>query len=148
MLTANADLKFRSGLTTALDTNFHQLANALFIQDDEGVVLHDLTFNVVRQKHNGVIAAQPQTRLRQIIRAKREKLGLTSDGVRRKRGSRQFHHRPYGIGDPYTQLLHDAFRRLINVALDDHQLFDITYERHHNFGKHFNTFPLQFTGRL
>ncbi len=57
VLTANADLKFRSGLTTALDTNFHQLANALFIQDDEGVVLHDLTFNVVRQKHTGVIAA-------------------------------------------------------------------------------------------
>ena len=35
---------------------------------------------------------------------------------------------------------HDPFRHVMNVALDDFQLFHVANERHHDFELHLNAF--------
>jgi hypothetical protein len=57
MFTANADFKVRTGTTPALHPNMDEFTDAFLVEDDKGIMGKDTAFDVVWQKHTGVVPA-------------------------------------------------------------------------------------------
>src|SRR5262245_11555127 len=86
MLTANADFQRFPDAPTRRDGELDQLADSFLVQHLKRIVGKYATLHVVGQETTGVVAAQPERRLRQIVGAEGEKVGCFRDAVRRQCG--------------------------------------------------------------
>ena len=69
-----------------------QLADALVVERDEGVVLEDAALLVVLQERAGVVAAEAEGGLGQVVGAEGEELGRLGDLAGAQAGARQLDH--------------------------------------------------------
>src|SRR5258708_21306053 len=79
---ANAELNAGAALAAQGAGHLHELADAGLVDAREWILFHDLQFGVSAEEPAGVVAAHAQRRLRQIVGAEAEKLGLPGDFVR------------------------------------------------------------------
>jgi hypothetical protein len=79
MLAADADLEVRLGLASFGNGQLHQFADALLVQHLEGVVLQDAGLDIGRQELVlGVLAAEGEGGLGQVVGAEGEELGVSA----------------------------------------------------------------------
>ena len=74
MLAANPHLELGLHRATSIHRDLHQFAHS-FVQGDEGIVLDDALVGVLAQESAGIVAAQPERGLGQIVGAEGEELG-------------------------------------------------------------------------
>jgi hypothetical protein len=55
MLTTDANLEVRAGAAAALHPNMDEFTDAFLVQDDKGIMGKDTAFDVMWQKHAGVV---------------------------------------------------------------------------------------------
>ena len=132
MLAADAQLDVGAGLAAAFGSHLDQLANAVLIQSGEGIVLIDLVLIVGIQELAGVVTAEAEGHLGQVVGAEAEELGFLGDLVGQQSGSRDLDHGAHmilhvaaGGGD---QLVggggHDVLHEL--------QFLNLAYQRDHD----------------
>src|SRR6266511_4589686 len=92
MLAADTDLQIRASRAAALGAHLHELADAFLVEYLEWVVLQQLALDIRRQEAPGIVAAQAKRRLRQVVGAEREELGLSGDLVGGEGGARELDH--------------------------------------------------------
>ena len=115
MLPADAHLQLRADAPTGRYGKSNQLANPVPVKHLERIVGKYTTIYVIGKESAGVVAAEAEGRLRQIIGSKRKELGLRCDLVRGQRRARQLDHRSDGVGDV---LAHSA-EHLLGDLLED-----------------------------
>ena len=79
VLAADAQLDVGASLAAQLGSHLHQLANAVLIQTREGIALEDLVLVVAVEELAGVVAAEAEGHLSQVVGAEGEELGFLSD---------------------------------------------------------------------
>jgi hypothetical protein len=57
MFTTDADLEVRTGVTAALHPNMDEFTDAFLVENDKRIMGKDTAFDVVWQKHAGVVPA-------------------------------------------------------------------------------------------
>jgi hypothetical protein len=57
MFAADANLEVRAGAAAALHPNTDEFPDAFLVKDDKGIMGKDTAFDVVWQKHAGVVSA-------------------------------------------------------------------------------------------
>ena len=70
MLATDAHFQIRTRAAPPLDPNVDKLADPLLIQHDKRIMRQNTAFDVVRQKHTGIVTTQAQRGLRQIVGTK------------------------------------------------------------------------------
>src|SRR5690242_12933001 len=98
MLAADAELQVLARLAAALGADLHQLADAIAVDRDEGVLLEDALLLILAEEAAGVIARQAEAGLRQIVGAEAEELRRLGDLAGAQNGARQLDHRADEIG--------------------------------------------------
>ena len=81
VLAADAQVQVGTGLAAHLGGHLHQLAHADLIQAGEGIALVDLVVVVGGQELAGIVTAEAEGHLGQVVRAEGEELGLLGDLV-------------------------------------------------------------------
>ena len=140
MLAAHAKVHAGVGGATLLDGHAHQLEHRR-IDGLEGVLLQDLLVQVQRDELGlGVVAGEAKGRLREVVGAKAEEVGVLGDLVGDHAGARQLEHGSHGN----VEL--DA---LLGGNLGDHALDDLAGldmfgrdgdKRNHDLGTRVDTF--------
>ena len=74
MLTADAELELRLGCATTFDACFDELANASLVEARERVDRHDLGVLVFWEERAGVVTAEAEASLREVVGAEAEEL--------------------------------------------------------------------------
>ena len=112
-----------SGLrrSTALDRDLHQLSHGR-VEGDEGVVLDDSLVGILAEEAAGIVAAQAERRLSQIVGAEGEELRALADLAGHEAGSRKLDHGADRIGDARAALLLDGARGRGDALLDEVEL--------------------------
>ena len=105
-------------------------------------------FHVVADEALVVVAAHAQTRLRQVVRAEAEELGVLSDLVGRQSSSRNFDHRADRVFDFDALFGEDRRGSFANDGCLVVELGLETGQRDHDFRMDFGAFLLQGTGRF
>ena len=91
-LATNVNLEILLHLTALFECDTHQLANACEIDGLEGILLEDVSFDVLPQKGAIIIMPDPQACLGEVDGAKGKGLGVLSDLVGCHNGAGQFDH--------------------------------------------------------
>ena len=87
MLAADPDLQVGVGSATQLHGGLYQLADPLPVQNLEGVLREDSLLNVLQEELLfGVVAADAEGGLCQVVGAEAEELGVRGDLIRREGG--------------------------------------------------------------
>ena len=81
VLAADAQVHVGTGGLAQLHGHLHQLAHALLVHVGEGIGLVDLLVVVVAEELAGVVAAEAEGHLGQVVGAEGEELGLGGDLV-------------------------------------------------------------------
>ena len=76
MLTADAQLDARTRRAAALGGDADQVADAFLVEADEGVLLEDALVDIGVQEPAGVVAADAEGGLGQVVGAEGEELGM------------------------------------------------------------------------
>src|SRR3546814_15558904 len=79
LLAADAELDVRPRRAAALGADHHQLADALCVERDEGVLLDQATLLVGTEEISGIVARQAEAGLGQVVGAEGEALGALGD---------------------------------------------------------------------
>jgi hypothetical protein len=98
MLAADAELDAPGASCGRARRRSDQLADAVDVERDERIVLEDAGAPVGAEEAAGVVAADAEGGLRQVVGAEREELGALGDLARPERGARQLDHRADQIG--------------------------------------------------
>src|SRR5687767_15195667 len=144
MFTANTDLEIWFHTTTALGTEAHQLAHAVAVENLKRIVFNDLALDVVGQKAARIVAAQSERRLRQVVSAEREEVGVSGDAIRHQCGPRQFDHRADVVVDRHAVFAHHLSGYFVNQIRLLMQLLAQRHERNHDLELDFLAFALHF----
>ncbi len=96
MLAANAELEAGPGRPAPLGGDRDQLADALDVDADERVAREDALFDIGGEEAAGIVAADAQGGLGEIVGAEAEEFGLLGDvaGARARRGAARSSCRP------------------------------------------------------
>src|SRR3546814_14703223 len=89
LLAADAELDVRPRRAAALGADHHQLADALCVERDEGVLLDQATLLVGTAEISGIVARQAEAGLGQVVGAEGEELGALGDPGGPQAGTRQ-----------------------------------------------------------
>ena len=92
MLAADAELEVAPRAPAALGGDPHQLADAVAVDADEGIVLDDALLQIGAEEAAGIVARQAEAGLGQIVGAEAEELGGLGDLAGPQRGARQLDH--------------------------------------------------------
>src|SRR3546814_3416264 len=92
VLAADAELDVRPRRAAALGADHHQLADALCVERDEGVLLDQATLLVGTEEISGIVARQAEAGLGQVVGAEGEELGALGDLGGPQEGTRQLDH--------------------------------------------------------
>ena len=114
MFPANAELDAVTLPPPAFGGHFDQLAHAVDVEADEGVAGEDTLVDIGREEARGIVAADAQRRLRQVVGAEAEEFRLLRDLARHQRGAGQFDHGADQIFDPAARLSEHFFRHPID----------------------------------
>ena len=111
-------LRSGRGLAAALGRDLDQLADALDVERREGVLLEDAAL-LVRRRRNvaGVVAARAERRLREVVGAEGEEVGVLGDRRRPQRGARQLDHGADEVVELLARHLADFRRDLVDHRL-------------------------------
>ena len=121
-----------AGGLTQLDSHIHQLAHTLLVQVGERIGLVDLLVVVIAEELTGVIAAEAEGHLRQVIRAEAEEVRLLGDLVGRERGARDLDHRADVVLHVHASIFNQRVRRADNDVLDELELLALADQRDHD----------------
>src|SRR4029077_15510907 len=90
----DADLQLGLDAAAALGRDTHQVADAFLVETLERIALEDTVLEVTRQELPlGIVAGEAERRLRQVVRAEGEEVGLGCDLVGAHTCARQLDHR-------------------------------------------------------
>src|SRR6266496_359590 len=89
----NPELDLRPAFAPQIARDFHQAADAFLIDRGEWIGTDNIELCVGRKETPGVIPAHSERRLCQIVCAKTEELGITSNLIGHQRRARDFDHR-------------------------------------------------------
>ena len=92
VLAADAQLDVGAGLLAQLDSHVNQLADAHLVYLGEGIVFIDLLVIVGIKELAGVVTAETEGHLGQVVGAEGEELGLLGYFVGRKGGAGDLDH--------------------------------------------------------
>ena len=118
MLAADAQVQVGVGGAAQLAGHVHQLAHAGLVQLGEGIVLVDLVVVVGVQELAGVVTAEAEGHLGQVVGAEGEEVGLLGDLVGGQGGTGDLDHGAHqvlhvgagllddGVGGLHHDLLH------------------------------------------
>src|SRR5712671_7094441 len=126
MLAADAHLELGAGLSAALDAPAHQQTYAFDIERLEWIRRKHaglLFIHIVRQKPPGIIARQAHRGLREVVRAKREKVRDLRDLVGKQSRTGQLNHSPDKIWQLDAGLLDEIVGDATRGLLKDGHLF-------------------------
>ena len=98
MLTTDTDLEILLGLATSFDPELNELSNTCLIECGKWVVVYDLGILIGRQERAGVIPAQTQTGLGQVVGSEAEKLGVLSHFSGGQSSTWNLNHRSHRVG--------------------------------------------------
>src|SRR5687767_5784079 len=94
MFAANAELQRGLYRLPPLGRDRDQLADALDIQADKRIARENALLDIDREESAGIVAADAQSGLGEIIGTEAEELRLLGDACGGKRGARKLDHRP------------------------------------------------------
>ena len=133
MFAADAELEVGSRRPAPLRRHPDQLADPLYIEADERVPGVDALFDIRTEKARGVVAADAQRGLGQVVGAEREELGRVRDVAGAQRGAGQLDHRADEIVDRRAAFGKDGGGDAIHHRLHQLQLALRRDERDHDF---------------
>ena len=132
VLAADTELDVRTGGAAHFGGHLHELADALLVEVGERIGLVDLVVVVGVEELAGIVAAEAERHLGQVVRAEGEELGLGGDLVRGQSGARDLDHGADGILHLDTGLFDQAVGRGGDDVLDELQLLDLADQRDHD----------------
>src|SRR4030095_2862186 len=125
---ANPQFNVWPGFASQIARDFHQAADAFLIDRRKRIGFDDIELTVSGKKASGIVPAHSQCRLGEIVCAETEKLGITRNLIRNKRGARNFDHCPDKISEfrvrflcHFTGYTPDDVDLKITVARTSHQ---------------------------
>uniref|UniRef100_A0A0N4ZZV7 Carbamoyl-phosphate synthase (glutamine-hydrolyzing) n=1 Tax=Parastrongyloides trichosuri TaxID=131310 RepID=A0A0N4ZZV7_PARTI len=113
MFAADAHLHARLGRATALLGDADQVAHAVLVQTDEGVVLEDALVQIDLQEATGIVAADAEGCLGQVVGAEAEELGVFGQISGAQGSARQFDHGADQIVHAVARLDKDGLGRAV-----------------------------------
>src|SRR5581483_10009033 len=119
VLTADADLESLSGLAAALDADADQRADACGIDRYERIARDEAARRVDAEEACGIVAADAEGGLGQVVGAEREELGASGDIVGQERRPRQLDHGADLVLQPGAGLLSHRRGHGVDPRLDD-----------------------------
>ena len=132
VLAADAQLDPGPLPAAALDGDLHQVADPLLVDRLERVALEHAALEVIGEEAAAVVARDPERRLRQVVRAEGEEVGVHGDLVRAHAGARQLDHRPDAQFEPALLLDHaqgELAQALELLAEADERMHDLDERR-------------------
>ena len=99
MFAANAELDVRAGRAAAFGGEADQFADAFDVDADERILRVDSLVDIVLQEASGIVAADAQSGLGEIVGAEAEEGGILGDLASGKGGAGQFDHRADEVVD-------------------------------------------------
>src|SRR3954468_6625968 len=100
MLAADTDPQRRVRRASTLDGNPDQLADAVDVERLERISGEDAVVEIVRQETPlGIVAGEAERRLRQVVGAEGEELGVERELTRAERCTWKLDHRPAPVVD-------------------------------------------------
>src|SRR6187455_1336838 len=122
MLAADAELEVATGGTAALGGDADEFADAFAVERHERIGRQDAFGGIDAEEARGVVAADAESGLRQVVGAEGEELGAGGDLAGLERRARQFDHRADLIFDLALGLGGDRLRHRIDARLDEIKL--------------------------
>ena len=114
MLAANAEFNVGTGGAATLSGEFNQLAHAVLVEGDEGILLENALLFIMLDETSCIVAADAEGSLREVVGAEAEELGMFSDVTCAQCGTGQFDHRADHIVDAGSRSGEHFFRHIID----------------------------------
>lgn len=132
VLAADAEFEPRVRLAAELAGHLHKLADTIDVEMLERVVLVDLRVVIRAEELRGVVAAEAEGHLRQVVRAEAEEVRFLGDLIGRERGARDLDHGADVVLHVHARLLDERVRRADNDVLDELELLALADQRDHD----------------
>src|SRR5881628_687028 len=133
VLATDSDLEVGPRLASALDGDAHHRSDAVAVEHLEWVRGDDLLLDVLREEALlRVVARDAEDRLREVVRAEREELGLHRDLVGDKARAWDLDHRAELVRHLLAALLEDRLGDLGHLRVERVELPNRPDERHHD----------------
>ena len=146
---ANTDHQIRPRLTAFFHRNPHQTAHALAVEHGKGVVLQDMLVNIGREELAlGIVTAEPEACLREVVGPKAEELRRLRDFPGQQGRARQFDHAPAQVGEGNAVQLHALPGDPVAPPLQDLHLRLADGQRNLDFRQHGVPVPRQAGRRV
>ena len=123
-----------AGLAAQLCSHLHQLAHTLLVQVGERIGLVDLLVVVIAEELTGVIAAEAEGHLREVVGTEGEELCLGGDLVGQQGGAGDLDHGADLILEIHAGFLDDLVGGLHHDVLDKLELLDLAHQGNHDLG--------------
>ena len=134
MLAADAHADGGIGLLGLGHGELHQLADALLVEHDEGVVVVEALGDVVAEELAGVVAGEGAGGLGEVVGAEGEEVNFLGDLVGGEGSAGHLDHRADEHLELDAALLLDGGDGLLDDLLLGEELLDVADEGHHDFG--------------
>src|SRR5260221_930609 len=134
MLAADAELDVGTRLAAAFAGDLDQLTYAFDIERGEGVVLEDAALLVLLEEARGIVAAEAEGGLGEVVGAEAEELGTLGDMGGPQVGARQLDHGADEIFELLAGELSHLGRDLVDHDLHQVELLARGDERNHDLG--------------
>src|SRR5262249_24539257 len=138
-------------LQTILDSNLHELTNALAIKNFKRIIRENFllgagalyTFHIpLKEFAFSIVSTKSKSHLSQIICTEAEEFRIFSNFVRRQSCTRNFNHRSELVINLGLFTLHYFLRHSFEFQSSNTQLVNMSHKRNHYLGQHFHTFFL------
>ena len=97
MFAANTEFNVGSCFASQVARDFHQAADPPLVDRRERIRVNNIELRISRQKTSGIVPAHPERRLRKVVCAETEELGVTRDLVGQECRARDLDHCPNEI---------------------------------------------------
>ena len=133
VLTADAELDVRLDPPRQLGGHRDELADAILVERLERVGRQDVARQVPGQELAlGIVSAERQRRLGQVVGAEREEVRLPGDLVGGQRRTRHLDHGPHQVFDPLTGCFENLLGGLVRFVLHQAKLLFEAHQRDHD----------------
>src|SRR5580658_419466 len=133
MLTANPELEVSPRFAATLGSDTDEFADAVAVDRHEGIGRQDALRGINTEETRGVVAADAEGRLRQIVGAERKEFRGLRNLAGLERRARQFDHGADLIFELGLGLGRDFSRRGVDALLDQIEFGLAGDQRHHDF---------------
>ena len=149
MLATDADFHAGAGLATQFYGDAHELGQAIPIDGLEGILGEDALLDVIDQETLlGVVTADAESGLGEIVGAEGEELGVLGDLISRQGCTGDFDHRAEFVIDFDALFRHDFFGHSFQGGSLHLEFVHMAGQRDHDFGMDIHAFFGDLTGGL